>query len=152
MTSNPAIKETKISKLTGSDQVSIVGSDPSASSLTPPRPRRRQRFIVAIRRGLKRYFQSLAIDEVLQQLPASSQEPWRVRRALISACSEQAKLFETNRDEWHASGLKPTQDEAKPWQKEAMRLQSEIEALQKQDKELSPELEEAFSRWKSDSQ
>ena len=42
------------------------------------------------------------IDEVLQQLPASSQEPWRVRRALISACSERAKLFEAYWDEWHA--------------------------------------------------
>ena len=45
------------------------------------------------------------IDEVLQQLPASSQEPWRVRRALISACSERAKLFEAYWDEWHASGV-----------------------------------------------
>ena len=60
------------------------------------------------------------IDEVLQQLPASSQEPWRVRRALISACSERAKLFEAYWDEWHA--------------KEAMRLQGEIDALRKQDK------------------
>jgi len=74
------------------------------------------------------------IDEVLQQLPASSQEPWRVRRALISACSEQAKLFEANWDE-----------------KEAMRLQSEIDALRKQDKELSPKVDEAFERFKSDS-
>jgi hypothetical protein len=92
------------------------------------------------------------IDEVLQQVPASTQEPWRVRRALISACSEQAKLFEANWDEWHASGVKPPQGEAKPWQKEAMRLQSEIEELQKQDKKLSPEVDEAFSRWKSSSQ
>jgi hypothetical protein len=74
------------------------------------------------------------IDEVLQQLPASSQEPWRVRRALISACSERAKLFEANWDE-----------------KEAMRLQSEIDALRKQDKELSPKVDEAFERFKSDS-
>jgi hypothetical protein len=42
-------------------------------------------------------------------------------------------------------------DEAKPWQKEAMRLQSEIDALRKQDKELSPKVDEAFERWKSDS-
>ena len=91
------------------------------------------------------------IDEVLQQLPASSQEPWRVRRALISVCSEQSKLFEANWDEWHASGVKPPQGEAKPWQKEAMRLQSEIDALRKQDKELSPKVDEAFERWKSDS-
>ena len=74
------------------------------------------------------------IDEVLQQLPASSQEPWRVRRALISACSERAKLFEANWDE-----------------KEAMRLQSEIDALRKQDNELSPKVDEAFARWKSSS-
>jgi len=91
------------------------------------------------------------IDEVLQQLPASSQEPWRVRRALISACSEQAKLFEANWDEWHASGVTPTQGQAQSWQKEAMRLQSEIDALRKQDKELSPKVDEAFERWKSDS-
>jgi len=91
------------------------------------------------------------IDEVLQQLPASSQEPWRVRRALISACSEQSKLFEANWDEWQAHGIKPTQGEAKPWQKEAMRLQSEIDALRKQDNELSPKVDEAFERWKSDS-
>ena len=91
------------------------------------------------------------IDEVLQQLPASSQEPWRVRRALISACSEQAKLFEANWDEWHASGVKPPQGEAKPWQKEAMRLQSEIDALRKQDKQLSPKVDEAYERFKSDS-
>jgi hypothetical protein len=91
------------------------------------------------------------IDEVLQQLPASSQEPWRVRRALISACSEQAKLFEANWDEWHASGVTPTQGQAQPWQKEAMRLQGEIDALRKQDKELSPKVDEAFERWKSDS-
>ena len=78
------------------------------------------------------------IDEVLQQLPASSQEPWRVRRALISACSEQAKVFEAS---W----------EVKPSQKEAMRLQSEIDALRKQDKQLSPKVDEAYERFKSDS-
>jgi hypothetical protein len=74
------------------------------------------------------------IDEVLQQLPASSQEPWRVRRALISACSERAKLFEANWDE-----------------KEAMRLEGEIDALRKQDKQLSPKVDEAYERFKSDS-
>jgi len=77
------------------------------------------------------------IDEVLQQLPASSQEPWRVRRALISACSERAKLFEAY---WNNDT-----------QKEAMRLQGEIDALRKQDKELSPKVDEAYSRWKSSS-
>jgi hypothetical protein len=92
-----------------------------------------------------------SIDEVLQHLGVSDQEPWRVRRALISACSEQSKLFEANWNEWHASGVKPIQGEAKPWQKEAMRLQSEIDALRKQDKELSPKVDEAFERWKSDS-
>jgi hypothetical protein len=92
-----------------------------------------------------------AIDEVLQQLPASEQEPWRVRRALVAACSEQAKLFTANWDEWQASGITPTQGEAQPWQKEAMRLQSEIEALRKQDKELSPKVDEAYERFKSDS-
>jgi hypothetical protein len=91
------------------------------------------------------------IDEVLQQLPASSQEPWRVRRALISACSEQAKLFTANWDEWHVSGVKPPQGEAEPWQKEAMRLQGEIDALRKQDKQLSPKVDEAYERFKSDS-
>ena len=92
-----------------------------------------------------------SIDQVLGYLPVSDQEPWRVRRALVSARSEQARLFEANWNEWHASGVKPKKGEAKPRQKEAIRLQSEIDALQKQDKELSPELEEAFSRWKSSS-
>jgi hypothetical protein len=87
-----------------------------------------------------------SIDEVLQQLPASDQEPWRVRRALISACSEQSKLFEANGEKWQASGLTSTQGEAEPWKKEAMRLQSEIDALRKQDKELSPKVDEAFER------
>jgi len=67
------------------------------------------------------------------------------------ACSEQSKLFEANWDEWQAHGIKPTQGEAKPWQKEAMRLQSETDALRKQDNELSPKVDEAFERWKSDS-
>ena len=104
-----------------------------------------------------RFFNSVSrdtlgtIDEVLQQLPASSQEPWRVRRALISACSEQAKLFTANWDEWHVSGVKPPQGEAEPWQKEAMRLQGEIDALRKQDKQLSPKVDEAYERFKSDS-
>jgi len=110
-----------------------------------------------ITRGDLQLFDSMSrdtlgtIDEVLQHPPVSDQEPWRVRRALISACSEQAKLFEANWDEWHAHGIKPTQGETKPWQKEAMRLQSEIDALRKQDKELSPKVDEAFARWKSDS-
>lgn len=110
-----------------------------------------------ITRGDLQLFDSMSrdtlgtIDEVLQHPPVSDQEPWRVRRALISACSEQAKLFEANWDEWHASGINPPQGEAKPWQKEAMRLQSEIDPLRKQDKELSPKVDEAFERWKSDS-
>ncbi len=78
-----------------------------------------------------------SIDQVLGYLPVSDQEPWRVRRALVSARSEQARLFEANWNEWHASGVKPKKGEAKPWQKEAMRLQSEIEAAEKRDKELS---------------
>ena len=77
------------------------------------------------------------IDRVLGELPVSDQEPWRVRRALLSACSEQARLFEANWNDWHASGVKPKKGEAKPWQKEAMRLQSEIDAAEKRDKELS---------------
>ena len=77
------------------------------------------------------------IDRVLGELPVSNQEPWRVRRALVSACSEQARLFEANWDDWHASGVKPKKGEAKPWQKEAMRLQGEIDAAEKRDKELS---------------
>jgi hypothetical protein len=77
-----------------------------------------------------------SIDQVLGDLPASQQEPWRVRRALVSACSEQARLFEANWNEWHTSGVKPKEREAKPWQKEAMRLQSEIDAVEKRDKEL----------------
>jgi len=89
------------------------------------------------------------IDEVLQHLRVSDQEPWRVRRALISACSEQSKLFEANWDEWR--GLKPPQGEATPWQNEAIRLQTEIDALRKQDKQLSPKLDEAYERFKSDS-
>jgi tetratricopeptide (TPR) repeat protein len=78
-----------------------------------------------------------SIDQVLGGLPVSDQEPWRVRRALVSARSEQARLFEANWDEWHASGVKPKKGEAKPWQKEAIRLQSEIDAVEKRNKELS---------------
>jgi len=78
-----------------------------------------------------------SIDQVLGELPVSDQEPWRVRRALVSARSEQARLFEANWDEWHASGVKPKKGEAKPWQKEAIRLQSEIDAVEKRNKELS---------------
>jgi tetratricopeptide (TPR) repeat protein/DNA-directed RNA polymerase subunit RPC12/RpoP len=78
-----------------------------------------------------------SIDHVLGYLPVSDQEPWRVRRALMSACSEQARLFEANWNDWHASGVKPKKGEAKPWQKEAMRLQSEIDEVEKRDKELS---------------
>jgi hypothetical protein len=78
-----------------------------------------------------------SIDQVLGYLPVSDQEPWRVRRALVSARSEQARLFEANWNEWHASGVKAKKDEVKPWQKEAMRLQSEIDEVEKRDKELS---------------
>ena len=78
-----------------------------------------------------------SIDHVLGYLPVSDQEPWRVRRALMSACSEQARLFDANWNDWHASGVKPKKGEAKPWQKEAMRLQSEIDTVEKRDKELS---------------
>src|SRR6266436_5298305 len=42
-----------------------------------------------------------SIDHVLGYLPVSDQEPWRVRRALVSAGSEQARLFEANWNEWH---------------------------------------------------
>ena len=77
-----------------------------------------------------------SIDQVLGELPVSDQEPWRVRRALVSARSEQARLFEANWNEWHASGVKPKKGEAKPWQKEAIRLQSEIDAVEKRYKEL----------------
>ena len=91
-----------------------------------------------------------AIDEVLPQLPASEQEPWRVRRALLTACSEQGKLFVANWGQWQASGFKLTQDEVKSWQKEAMRLQGEIEALRKEDRALSPKVDEAFEKWKSE--
>ena len=77
-----------------------------------------------------------AIDQVLGYLPVSDQEPWRVRRALVSARSEQARLFEANWNEWHASGVKPKKGEAKPWQKEAIRLQSEIDEVEKRYKEL----------------
>ena len=55
----------------------------------------------------------------------------------MSACSEKARLFEANWNEWHARGVKPKKDEAKPWQKEVMRLQSEIDEREKRDKELS---------------
>ena len=55
-----------------------------------------------------------SIDHVLGYLPVSDQEPWRVRRALMSACSEQARLFEANWNDWHASGVKPKKGEAKP--------------------------------------
>ena len=78
-----------------------------------------------------------SIDHVLGYLPVSDQEPWRVRRALVSARSEQARLFEANWNEWHASGVKLKKGEAKPWQKEAIRLQSEIDAVEKRNKELS---------------
>ena len=77
-----------------------------------------------------------SIDQVLGYLPVSDQEPWRVRRALVSARSEQARLFEANWNEWHASGVKPKKGEAKPWQKEAIRLQSEIDEVEKRYKEL----------------
>ena len=49
------------------------------------------------------------------------------------------------------AGVKPPQGEAEPWQKEAMRLQGEIDALRKQDKQLSPKVDEAYERFKSDS-
>jgi tetratricopeptide (TPR) repeat protein len=77
-----------------------------------------------------------SIDQVLGYLPVSDQEPWRVRRALVSARSEQARLFEANWNEWHASGVKPKKGEAKPWQKKAIRLQSEIDEVKKRYKEL----------------
>ncbi len=77
-----------------------------------------------------------SIDQVLGYLPISDQEPWRIRRALVSARSEQARLFEANWNEWHASGVKPKKGEAKPWQKEAIRLQSEIDEVEKRYKEL----------------
>ncbi len=77
-----------------------------------------------------------SIDQVLGELPVSDQEPWRVRRALVSARSEQARLFEANWNEWRASGVKPKKGEAKPWQKEAIRLQSEIDEVEKRYKEL----------------
>jgi tetratricopeptide (TPR) repeat protein len=78
-----------------------------------------------------------SIDQVVAYLPVSDQEPWVGRRALVSACSEQTRLFEANWNEWHASGFKPKKGESKPWQKEAMRLQSDIDAMEKRDNEQS---------------